>query len=146
MANITSIKKVMAAPAIEIGEAFTFSHTFTLAADLADDTDTIEFFELPDYYEIIDANLDVEGTLGASCTLQLQHYNGTTATAITAATTAGGASAVPFNGEILNAASGDVIRGLVAGADFAAATTCTVSITAKKRAATGYSSGTPTYS
>lgn len=89
-----------------------------LTATAADATDDITVLTLPVGVRVVDASLSVDGTLGAGCTIQLRQ--GTTA--LTAATTAGGADFEQMNvfpPAATTAAT--TINILVGGADIAAA-------------------------
>lgn len=96
-----------------------YHRRFSFAADLADDADVIRLGPMPSGIKPVGGYLDVSGTLGAGCTIQLRLGG----TAITAATTAGGASQVPVDPALHNPPT-DFAREeldiLVGGADFAA--------------------------
>ncbi|SKB49763.1 hypothetical protein [Sphingopyxis flava] len=131
MANVTTLRDdslpILSSAAARI------SKVVSLASDAADSGDTIEIFGFPTTArgKIVDAQLRVSATLGASCTVQLRVNRGGSSTAITAATTAGGASkvtgvaqaSVPFEIQ-----GGDIVELVVAGADIAAAATASVDL------------------
>ena len=87
-------------------------------ATTADNGDNIEVLDIPAGSMFYLEDFSVSGTLGASCTAQLRI--GTTA--ITAATTAGGASAVGSNNAyVATSTSEQSLNILIGGADIAAA-------------------------
>ena len=87
-------------------------------ATTADNGDDISVLDLPPGAMFYPSSFSVSGTLGASCTAQLRI--GTTA--ITAATTAGGASAVGPNGAYVATSTSELnLNILIGGADIAAA-------------------------
>lgn len=117
MAEITSIQVAdRHVPQKDSGEVYCISMDFTLAADLADNADTITLFEFQRAGTVVGGYFSVSATLGAGATIQLRAGG----TAITGATTAGGADA-----ELVTAmkrvAIGDKVDLLVGGADFSAA-------------------------
>lgn len=119
MAEVTTIQVAdRHVPQKDSGEVFCISMDFTLAADLANNADTVTLFEFQRAGTVVGGYFSVAGTLGAGATVQLRAGG----TAITGATTAGGADA-----ELVTAmkrvAIGDKIDLLVGGADFSAATT-----------------------
>lgn len=100
-----------------------FRYSFAIASDLADNTDTIDLFDIPPGFALFGVSMDVAGTLGASCTVQLR----ANAIAITGATTAGGADIEMQNNEdIPSATAVRTVDLLVGGADISAGTTAVV--------------------
>lgn len=96
-----------------------FVRDFTFSSTIADNGDDVTLLTLPAGYRIVDATLRVSGTLGASCTAQLRL--GTTA--LTAATTAGGASTVKMNAFPQDTDGTKTVNVLIGGADVAAGAT-----------------------
>jgi hypothetical protein len=88
------------------------------------DADLIDITTLPAGVKVIDAWVQHNATLGASCTVKLQ-INGVD---VTAATTAGAASLSRMTKQPAISASALTIRLLVAGAAVAAAARLTVAI------------------
>ncbi|MCR5870673.1 MULTISPECIES: hypothetical protein [unclassified Sphingomonas] len=136
MANVTSYRNDTI-PQLSRGLSV-ISKSVTLAADAADNADTIEIFTVPvgENFRLFDASLKVGGTLGASCTVQLRANRGGTRTVLTAATTAGGASKVTGAAQTtvpFDLASGDIIELLVGGADIAASAAVEVDLKVSRR-------------
>lgn len=101
-----------------------FRYSFAIASDLADNGDDISLFDIPPGLALFGAAMDVDGTLGASCTIQLR----AAAVALTAATTAGGADVEMQNNEdVPSASAARTVNLLVGGADIATAATVVVS-------------------
>lgn len=95
-----------------------FVFTMTGTATLADNGDDISWFALPAGYGLLVKTFNVSATLGASCTAQLRI--GTTA--LTAATTAGGADTELATAvSIAPTTAARTVNILVGGADIAAA-------------------------
>lgn len=95
--------------------------------------DNIEVFGVPvsQKWRLVRAVLRVSDTLGANSTLTMKVESGGTRTAITGATTAGGASMVETDADSdvpMDIDGGDVIELTVGGADIAAAANATVDL------------------
>jgi hypothetical protein len=122
MAEITTFKIANAVRAMrEEGKVVLVEKSFSLAA--GNNADTITIAELAAGERVVGAFLDVSGTLGASCTLQAR----ASGTAITSATTAGGASVVHMDKyPPAAAAAGDKLDILIGGANVAATATVKV--------------------
>lgn len=119
MATISSVKRadnLVPAPSSSMPVSIDLNIVGT--ATLADNGDNIELFDLPAGCVLSIDSFGHDATLGASCTSQLRV--GTTA--VTAATTAGGASSVVGNGADVDvSASEQSVNILIGGADIAAA-------------------------
>lgn len=88
------------------------------SATLADSGESVKLFDLPAGFILVVHTFGHDATLGASCTSQLRV--GTTA--VTAATTAGGASSVVGNGADVDVSTSEQeVNILIAGANIAAA-------------------------
>lgn len=129
MATITSVlKDKLHNRLVDVG-AFLWSESFSFSSTLGDDTDVIVLMQATRAMRVGLAKLSVSATLGASCTLTLGKFDGTTFTAITGKTTAGGASTVINSGVAnIDVAAGDYIAVLVDDANIASAATVTVDL------------------
>jgi hypothetical protein len=121
MAEVTTFQTVKSlVPHSECRVPADISYDMDVASGDASNGDTIVVFEAPADGKIVDAALATDGTLGASCTVRLRTNDGTTQTNLTAATSAGGASAVRMTGFPVNVSGGDKIELLVGGANIGA--------------------------
>src|SRR4051812_10413458 len=89
--------------------------TISVVSASAAQNDTLQLIPINRACRLVDAWLQHSATLGASCTATLRRNRGGTRTAITAATTAGAASAVSATKPI-DLAVDDVIEVLISGA------------------------------
>lgn len=105
-------------------ELIGIKHTIAVANGYAASGDDIIFFKAPCAMRIADAALNKSATLGASATAQLKAGS----TAITAATTAGGADFEKMNVFPVDVAAGDPIQVRIAGAGITASATLSVHI------------------
>jgi len=94
----------------------------TIASGDAASSDDITCFDLPAYYQVVAGSMHVSATLGSSCTIQLR----VGATAITAATSAGGADTELLSALPAISASEQAINVLIGGANVTAAAVITV--------------------
>lgn len=132
MADVTSIRSDTIPGQMARGVQV-LKKSYSLAADLADNGDTIALFTVPvgAKWDIVGAKMAVSATLGASATVRLRANRAGSATNLTAATTAGGASVVTDAAQStvpFSAQGGDVIELLVGGADFSGAATADVTL------------------
>jgi len=126
MATITSVKKADREVPNEVGGLTPIHFTFTISATLADNTDVINLFDLPEGAKIFDAGSNISATLGASSALRLRCAT----TALCAASTAGGAdfdqmNVTPYE---VTTSGGETVNWLVSGADISGAATGIVSM------------------
>ncbi|MGE0716283.1 MAG: hypothetical protein AB7P02_12650 [Alphaproteobacteria bacterium] len=105
-------------------EVVAIQHSIAVASGYASSGDDVIFFKAPCAMRIVGGGLNHAGTLGASATAQLKAGS----TAITAASTAGGASTVLMNVFPVDVAKGDPIQARIAGANITASTTVKVFI------------------
>ena len=119
MATISTIKlSDLSVPTPPDSRPVYVDFNIPISATLADNGDNIELFDLPAGLMFIPAASGVDATLGASCTIQLRV--GTVA--VTAATTAGGASSVGSNAADVDVSESEAsVNFLVGGADISAA-------------------------
>ena len=90
----------------------------------ANSADDITCFDLPAYYQPVAGSLHVDATLGSSCTIQLRVGS----TAITAATSAGGADTEILSALPAPSASEQAVNLLVGGANITAGANVTVTL------------------
>jgi len=122
MARINTIKNnPILNPQCDVG-AGGVSFNFVIANALAASGDRITLMEMQRYGIIFSVQFAVSATLGASCTVQLQHSNAAddVHTAISGATTAGGADREQMT-RAIRFKKGDMISLLVGGAAVGAA-------------------------
>lgn len=124
MPTITSIAltDAQAATVPDRGEGpVMWNRAWTISSTLADNGDDITLFSLPPYRQIVGGSWEVSATLGASCTATLRVGS----TAITAASTAGGADSDPVIRVVAPSASAQTVNILIGGADISAGATIT---------------------
>lgn len=106
-------------------ELIGIKHTIAVASGYAASGDDIIFFRAPCAMRIVDVAFNQSASLGASATAQLKAG----ATAITAATTAGGADLERMSVFPVDVAAGDPIQVRIAGANITASATLSVHVT-----------------
>lgn len=112
-------------PDREEGKVAFFEHAMVIPASGVNNADDVTVVTMPAGFRILEAYLTVSATLGASATVQLRQGS----TALTPATTAGGASTVSINRRPITTNGTDALNLLVGGANVTASATATVSIT-----------------
>ena len=114
MADVTKFKLVdEQRPAVINGRLYTIARRIAVVSGDCPQNDNIVMFDLPIGHQIVAAGIRHDATLGASATAQLRA--GTTA--ITAASSAGAASAVQLNAVVpIDRAAEQAINILIAGA------------------------------
>ena len=133
-ADITTLQvKQKDVDLVEGGALFSMSTSQSWSATQADDGEFVLVFTLPADIRIIDAILTHDATLGASCVLALYHNDGTTRTALTGDTTAGGASTVRMSAAAMDVDAGDTIEIECEGADVSAAANVITDVIAYRR-------------
>lgn len=123
MPTITSVKLQDHLRVYSADRPQAFRYSFAFSSTLADDADDIELFDIPAGMALFATGLNVSATLGASCTLTLRADT----SALTAKTTAGGASTVIQSLVDVPSTSVRTVNVLVDDADIAAGATVTVS-------------------
>jgi hypothetical protein len=129
MANIVSVLKAKVTNRLAEVYMFLQTYTFLTVNGLAANGDRIQLVEITRNMRVSESWLAVSGTLGASCTLQLQRDRAGVYTNMTVATTAAAASTVgsmtigPIDLDV-----GDFVVALVGGAAVTAAATITVDL------------------
>jgi hypothetical protein len=122
MARINTIRMApILNPQNDVG-AFAASLNYTIPNAAAESGDRITLLQMERDGIIFSGQFAVGGTLGASCTVQLQHSNGAddVHTSLTGATTAGGADREQLT-RAIRFKKGDTISLLVGGATVGAA-------------------------
>lgn len=109
------------------------SRTVTLPSSGISNGDAVQLWQVPygSKLRLYDAVLNVAATLGASATLQARVNRGGVYTAITAASTAGGASkttGAAQTGIPMNLLGGDVVELLVGGANITASASVSLDV------------------
>jgi hypothetical protein len=105
-------------------ELIGIKHSIAVSNGYAASGDDIVFFKAPCAMRICDASLNASASLGTSATAQLKAGS----TAITAATTAGGADFEKMNVAPVDVAAGDAIQVRIGGANVTASATLSVHI------------------
>ncbi|KAA5605431.1 hypothetical protein F1188_11050 [Roseospira marina] len=125
MAAVTTYREYKTDLPHVVGGVSTVFWEKLLAANAADSGDTIECFDLPGGARITDCSMSVGGTLGAGCTAALK----VGATALTSATTAGGADTERMSVHPPAAStSSQTVQIAIGGADIAASAAAKVMV------------------